>query len=253
MSISITRQVVGAVLLMMGIWQASLANEVNRWVFLGQTQVDGNRDYDRISVGRAEGPFDTIQLRVEGAPVEFHRVVVNYVNGGNEEIVLRDRIPAGGQTRVINLRGDNRVISSVDFRYGRAYGRSYARPRVTLYGMNIGRRQVPSRPGPWVFLGQTQVNGQRDYDRISVGRNEGRFNTIQLRVQGAPVEFYRVVVNYANGTNEEIVLRDRIPAGGQTRVIDLRGDNRVISSIDFRYAQGTWRSRFQPRVSVYAR
>ena len=133
MSISITRQIVGAVLLMMGIWQASLARDVNHWVFLGQTEVNGQRDFDRIIVGRAEGRFDSIQLRVQGAPVEFYRVVVNYANGTNEEIVLRDRIPAGGQTRVLDLRGDNRVISSIDFRYAQGHGWPRFHPRVSVY------------------------------------------------------------------------------------------------------------------------
>ncbi|HKX26279.1 MAG TPA: hypothetical protein VJ302_01175 [Blastocatellia bacterium] len=249
MSISKTIRFVGALLLLMGIGQASFAQGVNRWVFLGQTQVNGQRDHDRINIGRAEGRFNSIQIRVQGAPVEFQRVVVNYANGTNEEIELRDRIPAGSQTRAIDLRGGDRTLSSVDFWYSKTNWRS-ARPRVSLYGVDIGRR--PTRPGPWVFLGQTQVNG-RDRDRITVGRAEGRFNSIQLRVQGSPVEFQRVIVNYANGTNEEIDFRDRIAAGGQTRAIDLRGENRVISSIDFLYTSGNWRPRFQPKVSVYGR
>lgn len=253
MSISKAMRIVGAVLLLMGVGQASFAQGLNRFVLLGQANVDGQRDHDRINIGRAEGRFSSIQLRVQGAPIEFQRVVVNYANGTSEEIEVRDRIQAGGQTRAIDLRGGDRVLNSVDFWYGKRNGWSRVKPRVVLYGLEFNRRPVPPRPGPWAFLGQTQVNGQRDHDRIVVGRAEGRFNSLQLRVQGSMVEFRRVVVNYANGTNEEIEIRDRIQAGGQTRAIDLRGDNRVISSIDFYYAQGNWRPRFQPKVSVYAR
>jgi hypothetical protein len=36
-----------------------------------------------------------------------------------------------------------------------------------------------------------------------------------------------VVVRYANGTSEEVEFRDYIQAGGQTRAIDLRGNDRV--------------------------
>ncbi len=217
-----------ALFLMMGIGQLALAQGAKRWIFLGQTTVNGQRDFDRIGIGRNEGRFQSIQLRVSGAPVEFQRVVVNYSNGTSEEIEIRDRIPAGGQTRAIDLRGGERSISSVDFRFSKANWSRRSMPRVSLYGLDIVRR-----PAPWTYLGQASVTGSRDRDRIGIGRNEGRFESIQLRVTGAAVEFHRVIVNYSNGTSEEVEVRDRIPAGGQTRAIDLRGGDRSISSVDF--------------------
>jgi len=243
----ITR-IVGALLLLMGIGQAAFAQGAKRWVYLGQTTVNGQRDYDRIGIGRNEGRFQSIQLRVSGAPVEFQRVIVNYANGTSEELEFRDRIPAGGQTRAIDLRGGERAISNVEFRFSKANWSRRALPKVSLYGLDIVRRPVP-----WSYLGQATVSGSRDHDRIGIGRNEGRFQSIQLRVAGAPVEFHRVVVNYANGTHEEVEVRDRISAGGQTRAIDLRGGDRVISSVDFFYGKGYWRTGAQPRVSLYGR
>jgi hypothetical protein len=97
------------------------------------------------------------------------------------------------------------------------------------------------------------VDGQRDRDTIAIGRSEGRFHSIQLRVAGAPVEFQRVVVRYANGTSEEVEFRDFIQAGGQTRAIDLRGNDRVISSVEFLYSKAGWRRGARPRVSLYGR
>jgi len=249
MSTSKIIRVAWSFLLLVGVGQAALAQRAKQWVLLGQTTVDGQRDRDRIVLGRAEGRFQSIQLRVMGAPVEFYRVVVNYGNGASEEVEVRDRIPGGGQTRAIDLRGTDRVINSVEFFYGKAGWRPGARPRVSLYGEKF----TPPRPGPWALLGQTTVDGQRDHDRIAIGRAEGRFHSIQLRVAGAPVEFQRVVVNYANGTSEEVELRNRIPAGGETRAIDLRGNDRIISSVDFLYSKGTWRPSARPRVSLYGR
>jgi hypothetical protein len=238
----------GAFLLLMGIGQAALAQRV-QWVLLGQTTVDGGRDRDTIRIGRAEGRFRSIQLRVAGGPVEFHRVIVNYANGGSEELDIRENIRPGGQTRPIDLKGTDRVINSVDFLYGKGTWRPTARPRVTLYGVKF----TPPPPARWELLGQTTVQGKRDFDTIKVGRAEGRFQSIQLRVTGAPVEFYRVVVNYGNGTKEEVEVREKIPAGGQTRAIDLKGRERVISSVDFFYGKGTWRPFAFPKVSLYAR
>src|SRR5262245_39351734 len=70
-----------------------------RWTYLGQANVDGRVDRDRISVGGRRGRFQRIQIRVERAPIEFHRVVVHYANGRSEEVNIRQRIPSGGQTR----------------------------------------------------------------------------------------------------------------------------------------------------------
>jgi Protein of unknown function (DUF2541) len=248
MTTSKLTRIVGALLLALSIGQAAFAKEAKRWVYLGQTTVHGQRDHDRIGIGRNEGRFNSIQLRVAGAPVEFQRVVVHYTNGSSDEVELRDRIPAGGQTRAIDLRGNTRAISSVEFRFSKANWRTSALPRVSLYGMKFN-----PKPGPWVYLGQTTVHGQSDHDRIGIGRSEGRFNSIQLRVAGAPVEFQRVVVHYSNGSSEAVEFRDRIPAGGQTRAIDLRGDERAISSVDFHFSKANGWTRSQPRVSLYAR
>src|SRR5262247_2732940 len=111
--------------------------------------------------------------------------------------------------------------------------------------------QTPQISGRWVYLGQANVNGRVDRDRINVGRGRGRFQRIQIRVDRAPIEFYRVVVHYANGRSEEVDVRHRIPAGGQTRAIDLRGDERAIDSVEFFYARGRWGSGREPRVRLY--
>ena len=38
--------------------------------------------------------------------------------------------------------------------------------------------------GGWVYLGRRKVNGYEDFDRIRVGRGEGRFRKIRLAVTG---------------------------------------------------------------------
>jgi hypothetical protein len=175
--------------------------------------------------------------------------VVKYGNGTSEELEVRENIRAGGQTRPIDLKGVDRVINSVDFLYGKGTWRPGVRPKVTLYGVKV----VPPRPARWELLGQTTVQGKRDFDSIKVGRAEGRFRELQLRVTGAPVEFYRVVVNYGNGQKDELEVKEKIRAGGQTRPIDLKGNERVVSSVDFFYGKGTWKPFVRPKVSLYGR
>jgi Protein of unknown function (DUF2541) len=133
MTISKFTRIIGALLLALSIGQAAFAKEAKRWVYLGQTTVNGQSDRDTIGIGRAEGKFQSIQLRVAGAPVEFQRVVVHFANGSREEVELRNRIPAGGQTRAIDLRGYDRAISRVEFQFSKANWRVSALPRVSLY------------------------------------------------------------------------------------------------------------------------
>src|SRR5215471_17102905 len=127
-------QVILASLLLTIFGQALYAQNYGRWVYLGESNVDGNNDHDKIKIGRDDGRFRAIQLRVERAPIEFYRVVVHYGNGADEEIAIRNRINPGGRSRVIDLRGRERVIESVEVWYARAKYDS-AKPKLRLFGL----------------------------------------------------------------------------------------------------------------------
>ena len=94
---------------------------------------------------------------------------------------------------------------------------------------------APQADDDWELLGERTVNHSVDHDEIAVGKVEGDFERIALRVKGAPVEFHRVTVHFRNGDDEVIEMRDEIEAGGQTRAIDLPGDERIIRSVSFNY------------------
>lgn len=111
----------------------------------------------------------------------------------------------------------------------------------TLYAQNYGR---------WIYLGESNVDGKVDHDKIKIGRDDGRFRAIQIRVERAPIEFYRVVVHYGNGADEEIAIRNRINPGGRTRVIDLRGRDRVIESVEVWYARAKYDSA-KPKLRLF--
>jgi hypothetical protein len=108
---------------------------------------------------------------------------------------------------------------------------------------------VYARGGHWTYLGDSHVDGTVDHDRIKVGRSDGTFRAIQLRISGGAINFDRVVVRYGNGTQEEIPVRARIPDGESTRVMDLPGERRIIESVDLWYGKDKWSHR--PKVSLY--
>ena len=91
-------------------------------------------DHDNIHVGKHDGRFRAIQLRVEGGEVFFEKVIVHFHDGSHEELVIRDRIPSGGQTRAIDLPGDRRVIESVELWYGKPVGSTARKLRCSASG-----------------------------------------------------------------------------------------------------------------------
>jgi hypothetical protein len=104
----------------------------------------------------------------------------------------------------------------------------------------------------WRFLGERVVNDRIDHDIIMVTATRGDMNALQIRVRGASVDFHRVVIVYGNGRRQEIELRHTIPARGNSRVIDLIGDDRVIKSVEFWYDANTIRGR-KAIVRLYGR
>jgi hypothetical protein len=87
----------------------------------------------------------------------------------------------------------------------------------------------------WELLGRQSVGFLKDRDVVQVGRSDGDFSKIQLRVRNNEVEFTDLKVVYGNGQSDDIQVRNKIPAGGQTRVIDLKGGDRFIKRIELAY------------------
>jgi hypothetical protein len=106
-----------------------------KWVYLGEANLDGSADHDRIQVGQSKGPFRRIQILVENAEVRFDRVLVRYGVGSSSPVSLASQIRAGGRTREIDLPGDRRWIESVDVWYRRANWSMGRRPKIRLFGI----------------------------------------------------------------------------------------------------------------------
>lgn len=88
-----------------------------QWAVLGERGVTDGADHDVIPVTAARGTFDAIRLAVRNHAVDFQRVVIHFANGDDQNVELRATIPAGGQSRVIDVDGANRVITSIEFWY----------------------------------------------------------------------------------------------------------------------------------------
>jgi hypothetical protein len=107
--------------------------------------------------------------------------------------------------------------------------------------------------GPrWELLGRREVDFKGDRDRIDVGKREGKFSQLQIRVDGAPVEIRNMKVTFGNDETFSPGLKHRFDEQSRSRVIDLPGERRVIKRIDFNYSSPNRRAG-KATVAVYGR
>ncbi len=112
------------------------AGRPGRWELLGQRSVTDGADHDVIAVTAAKGTFRALQIQVEDRAVQFRDVKVHFANGTTQDVAIRKVIPAGGESRVIDIRGrGDRTVRSVEFWYD-AQSLSGQRATVKLYGKN---------------------------------------------------------------------------------------------------------------------
>jgi hypothetical protein len=105
------------------------------WRLIGQTHADHGADHDTIVV---KGPYDNfrrIKFKVTDAGLNMQHMVVTYDNGQPDKIDVRQNIPQGGESRVIDLKGvGQRSLRRVDFWYD-TKGFLKGKADVTLFGM----------------------------------------------------------------------------------------------------------------------
>lgn len=112
---------------------------------------------------------------------------------------------------------------------------------MAMFGVMVaGNTELQAqRARDWALLGERTVTDRGDHDTITVSGVRGTFTAVKFEVQRHAVDFQRVVIHFGNGDDQKLDLRDTIRAGGETRVIDIEGANRVIRSIDFWYDANT--------------
>ena len=96
------------------------------------------------------------------------------------------------------------------------------------------RRRPPHALG-WELLGTRTVTDRVDHDVIHA-EHKGTFRSLKVLVEGRAVQFREMKIHFANGGTQNVELREVIPAGGESRIIDVEGPgDRTIRSIEFRY------------------
>ncbi|MEO8421164.1 MAG: hypothetical protein ABI457_08220 [Hyphomicrobium sp.] len=207
-----------------------------QWDLLGEQTVGFGVDRDVIRVGRREGRFSALALEVRDNDVEILDLKVIFNRGPPQDVRVREFIRAGGRTRPIQFGWGDRSIDRIDITY-RSRPSFRGRAKVAVFGL----RDMPPPPPPpmarWEELGCNKVGIKPDRDSIKVGRREGRFSAIQLRVRGSKIEIMDLTVVYERGPPDQLQVRKKIGDGDETPPLDLRGERRAIDRVDLTYRQ----------------
>ena len=95
------------------------------------------------------------------------------------------------------------------------------------------RLNIPGDQSNIYFLIKIIVNGKLDL-KCSISKNSC-FKKLKLMVKKSGVHFMDMKVHFANGDVMDVELRNVIPKGGETRIIDLPGRNRIVKKVVFWY------------------
>lgn len=217
--------------------EAAAQPVAQQWVQLGCRTVGFNIDRDVIRVGARDGRFRAIRLHVARNAIHMLDLKVVYGSGVSDDIPVRVEIPAGGQTRVIDLRGQDRFIDRIEMVY-RSKPNFRGQAVVCAEGLAVAAAGPGPGPGParaWVTLGCRRVGFNVDRDVIPVGRREGTFRAIRLRVTGNDIFMIDLKVVYGNGAPDDIPVRAALRAGASSGPLDLKGGGRLIQRVEMIY------------------
>lgn len=119
---------------------------------------------------------------------------------------------------------------------------------LALVSDALAARRWPGRERGWELLGARTVTDKVDHDSVAAA-DQGTFRSLKIVVEGRAVQFRDVKVHFAHGGVQHVELRNVIPAGGASRVIDIEGRDRVIRRVEFWYdAQSILGQRATVRV-----
>jgi hypothetical protein len=212
------------------------------WVMLGERQIDGRVDRDRIPVGRQEGQFSKLTVVVLDSDLQMLDFTLNFGDKTTYSPKLAFFFKEGQRTKAFDLPPSAKVISHIDVKYKNTAGGG--RAKIQIWGWKTGNNAptpaVYTAPkwdqNGWQMLGERQVDGRVDKDRLDVGRYEGKFTKLQIVVLDSDLELMDFSVKFARGPEwRPSSASHYFKEGQRTRAIDFPGDERTIKYVDFKY------------------
>lgn len=179
--------------------------------------------------------MNALRIEADGGTVDVRSLKVKYADGDSEVVKVRQTLRDGERSALFEL-DEPRPIRTIEITY-------IPKGPVTLVLLaDVGRGEPPPPPPQqtreWVELDCEKVSLLSDRNSFSISTPE-RYKTLRLRSANYDIEIADLSVRYSNGARDTYQVRSLIRAGGQTGPIELRGDARRISAIDFIYRART--------------
>lgn len=91
-------------------------NKSENWQKIAEATVDFKAAKDKIPVSQA-GNYKSLRIKTIDAPVHIDNLIVDYEEGGTENIPIRFDFKAGVESRAINLEGAQKRIKEISIVY----------------------------------------------------------------------------------------------------------------------------------------
>jgi hypothetical protein len=106
--------------------------------------------------------------------------------------------------------------------------------------------------GDWFFLEDKKVGFGVDHDVIHFGNWKDDVRQIKLKITDGPLRMYTMKIHFDNGSTQNVELRNRFNQGSESRVIDMDGGLRHLTSIEFTYETRGF-AKGKSRIAVWGR
>ncbi len=222
---------------------AVMMSDKTGWHKIAEKSVNLKLDRDEVSIIGADR-FASIKILVKEASINLYDLEVYYDSGDKQVIEVRNPIKAGGESRIYDLKGNERDLKKIVFVYKTIPNQKEDKARLEVWGLktnvNPNKAAVPSpaimvsdKTG-WHKIGERNVDLVKDRDEIPVVGAD-RFSAIKFMVTEASIDLQDLEVYYESGDKQDVQVRTPVVAGKESRVIDLNGGERNLKKIVFIY------------------
>jgi hypothetical protein len=105
---------------------------------------------------------------------------------------------------------------------------------LTLIGFQP-KQSLTAQSDSWEKLGETKINQTEASDEFNFPPNSPVLSAIKIKSKKGGINLLRCVVYFSNGDKKSIELRNDIQPGGESRIINLTGNQSRISKFVFWY------------------
>ncbi len=202
------------------------------WVLLGQQDVGFRVDRDIINVEREGVRFSQLRIEAERNDVYIISLRLVYQNGYAEDFRVDREIRGGREALPVDLKGERSYLRKIELLY-RSRPDFRGRAMVRVYGELRSNRRPPSDGVNRLEKIESQQIRRRSSEPIifDLGRREGTFTSLRFQARDGGIRINDVRITFGNGQTQRVSVDDRLGDNEMSRVIDLEGDRRFISSI----------------------